>query len=143
MDSMRLHQHSRKSEEVSVRLLASFLLIALAISSHGQTLVVRGTVSTSTTPVQNASITFIDSNDTTSQFFTLTDASGNYQIGIVTSVKSNDNLPAGFELEQNQPNPFSSATAISYRLSAPSTVQVTIYNLLGREVKTFVLGMQA
>ncbi len=118
-------------------------LAAISFGVHAQTLVVKGTVSTSTTPVRNAAVTFVDNSDTTRQFFALTDVSGNYQVGIITAVKSNDNLPVGFELEQNYPNPFSSATVIAYKLSAPSGVRITIYNMLGREVKTFALGLQA
>ncbi|MCI0692606.1 T9SS type A sorting domain-containing protein [candidate division KSB1 bacterium] len=117
-------------------------LVVISSGAHAQTFIIKGVVSTSTTPVRYAAVTFVDNSDTARQFVALTDTSGNYQIGIITSVKSKDNLPAGFELEQSHPNPFSSATAISYRLSTPSAVQLTIYNILGSEVKTFMLSMQ-
>jgi glucuronoarabinoxylan endo-1,4-beta-xylanase len=121
------------------------IILFLAIISYGaraQTYVVTGVVSASTTPVQYASVTFVDNNDTTRQFSALTDALGNYQIGIITSVESGGNLPTDFELGQNYPNPFSSSTAISYRLNKQSAAQLTIYDILGREVKTFALGVQ-
>jgi glucuronoarabinoxylan endo-1,4-beta-xylanase len=119
------------------------LLAVISFGARARTFVVKGVVSTSTTPVRSAAVTFVDNSDPTKQFLALTDAAGKYQIGIITSVKSGGNLPVGFELGQNHPNPFSSATAISYRLSKPSAVQLTIYNILGREVKTYAFGVQA
>jgi hypothetical protein len=38
-------------------------------------------------------------------------------------------------LEQNQPNPLSSQTTISYSLESPSNVHLTIYDILGRKVR--------
>lgn len=118
------------------------LFAAISFGARAQTYVVKGVVSTATTPVRYASVTFVDNSDTTRQFLALTDASGKYQIGIITSVESSDNLPASFELGQNYPNPFSSSTAISYRLDKQSAAQLTIYDILGREVKTYALGVR-
>jgi glucuronoarabinoxylan endo-1,4-beta-xylanase len=117
-------------------------LMTMSASAHAQTYVVKGTVSTATTPVQFAAVAFVDDSDSTRKFSALTDAAGNYQIGIVTSVKENDILPLQFELAQNYPNPFASATAIPYTLGAHAEVRVTIYDVLGKEVKTFAPGMQ-
>ncbi|HVN47489.1 MAG TPA: hypothetical protein VMU30_01580 [Bacteroidota bacterium] len=66
---------------------------------YPQTFTIKGNVSTVTGPVRYASVTFVDSTDTTKQYSTLTDTSGNYQIGIVTSVKPHENVPTKFELE--------------------------------------------
>lgn len=74
---------------------------------------------------------------------TLTDTMGNFQFNLtITSVKPSKNLPTGFALEQNYPNPFSSSTAISYQLSKQSNVKVTIYDVLGRKVRDFNVGLQ-
>lgn len=43
-------------------------------------------------------------------------------------------------LETNFPNPFSETTTISFSLSAPSSIRLVIYDLLGREVKTLLDG---
>ena len=48
-----------------------------------------------------------------------------------------DNL-GSFTLMQNYPNPFNPKTAISYQLTAVTQVNLTIYDLLGREVATLV-----
>jgi len=137
---VKLNKHYQKNEAIDVRILSPFLLIILFINSYAQTLEVSGTVSTSTTPVQNASVTFVDNSDTTSQFCAQTNSSGEYSISIITSVSQHDNQPHDFNLEQNYPNPFSSATVIPYRLNTPSDVQITIFDVLGREVRKILIG---
>jgi len=43
-----------------------------------------------------------------------------------------------FQLSQNYPNPFNPNTVINYELANTSNVKLTVYDLLGREVKTLV-----
>jgi glucuronoarabinoxylan endo-1,4-beta-xylanase len=92
--------------------------------------------------VRYATVTFIDQSDTTKKTSVLTDTAGRYSVGLLTSVTTTDPRPAKFELEQNYPNPFSSSTSIAYELSAPADVKVTVYDILGREIRTFVMGDQ-
>lgn len=47
-------------------------------------------------------------------------------------------LPIHYSVAQNYPNPFNAATVISYELPIASDVQVTVYDLSGREVTTLV-----
>lgn len=47
-------------------------------------------------------------------------------------------LPETTLLYQNYPNPFNSSTIISYMLDRPSKVDISIYNILGREVSNLV-----
>ncbi|MDZ7261108.1 MAG: T9SS type A sorting domain-containing protein [candidate division KSB1 bacterium] len=131
---MKLNKQYQKKEAIGAWLLS---LMIIFMNSYAQTLEVSGTVSTATTPVQNASVTFIDNSDTTRQFSALTNNSGYYSVSIVTSVHQIDNQPAEFGLNQNYPNPFSVATMISYRLNKPSDVLITIYDILGQEIKRF------
>jgi plastocyanin len=53
-----------------------------------------------------------------------------------------DNLPVlpAFQLEQNYPNPFNSSTTIQYNLSTASDVTLTLYDMLGREVRQLFQG---
>ena len=52
--------------------------------------------------------------------------------------KSTQNIANFFPLFQNYPNPFNSLTTISYCLITEEKVQLTIYNLIGKEVITLV-----
>jgi hypothetical protein len=47
-------------------------------------------------------------------------------------------IPQTFSLAQNYPNPFNARTVIRYSLPQDSKVEITIYNILGRKVKTLV-----
>ncbi|MCF7740516.1 MAG: T9SS type A sorting domain-containing protein [Candidatus Marinimicrobia bacterium] len=48
--------------------------------------------------------------------------------------------PNQFELKQNYPNPFNPTTNISFIMPAQQKVKLTIYNILGQQVKTLVDG---
>ncbi|MFH1851274.1 MAG: T9SS type A sorting domain-containing protein [Candidatus Neomarinimicrobiota bacterium] len=59
---------------------------------------------------------------------------------IVVSISSV--LPRQFSLLQNYPNPFNPITTIHYELAIRTDVQLTIYDLLGKEVTTLVSESQ-
>jgi hypothetical protein len=60
-----------------------------------------------------------------------------------TDVKENKfTAPYKFDLCQNYPNPFNPNTVISYQLSGVSNVSLKVYDILGREIKTLVDGIQ-
>ena len=44
-------------------------------------------------------------------------------------------LPKRYTLHQNYPNPFNSRTTITYDLPAATEVTLTVYNILGQEVR--------
>ena len=47
-----------------------------------------------------------------------------------------------FVLKDNYPNPFNPLTLISYELPSDGLVNITIYDMIGRKVKTLVNGLQ-
>ncbi len=51
-------------------------------------------------------------------------------------------FPTGFSLFQNYPNPFNPVTTIDYDLPWDSNVQITIYDILGRQVIELANGHQ-
>jgi glucuronoarabinoxylan endo-1,4-beta-xylanase len=139
-------KHVRNSSaEYSVSALVLFVSLSFIVSvtAFAQTYAVNGVVATSTMSVRYASVTFVDKSDTTKKASVLTDTAGRYSINLLTSVMLSDPPPAKFELEQNYPNPFSSSTAISYKLSTQADVKVTVYDILGREIRRFAMGDQS
>ncbi|HTR80533.1 MAG TPA: T9SS type A sorting domain-containing protein [Bacteroidota bacterium] len=120
------------------------ILAAVPFSVSAQSFIVKGNVAIRGGAVKFASVTFINSSDTATQFSALTDSSGNYQLNLtITSVKPNNAVPTDFALEQNYPNPFSSSTAIPYQINKQSDVKVTIYDILGRKIRSFNVGLQS
>lgn len=63
-----------------------------------------------------------------------------YKPDSLTSVKSDDEfIPNTTHLFQNYPNPFNPETHIDFVLMERSNVRLTVYNLLGQEVKKLVI----
>lgn len=58
----------------------------------------------------------------------------------MTITVSGDIIPRQFSLRQNFPNPFNSTTAIRYDLPEASSVNLKIYDALGREIATLLSG---
>lgn len=53
-----------------------------------------------------------------------------------------DQLPKHFTLRQNYPNPFNPATTISYSLERRAAVELTVFNVLGQELRHLVATTQ-
>ncbi|RPI13705.1 MAG: T9SS C-terminal target domain-containing protein [Ignavibacteriae bacterium] len=47
-------------------------------------------------------------------------------------------LPESFSLEQNYPNPFNPVTKINFNIASSSFVELTVFDILGREVRKLV-----
>ncbi len=48
-----------------------------------------------------------------------------------------------YSLKQNYPNPFNPTTTIEYQIAKPGRVELSVYDMLGRKVKTLVNGYKA
>jgi hypothetical protein len=57
-------------------------------------------------------------------------------------IYNNAQIPKEYILNQNYPNPFNPVTTLRYDLPEQSDVTITIYNMLGRKVKTLVNSTQ-
>jgi probable HAF family extracellular repeat protein len=64
-------------------------------------------------------------------------------LSLVTSVEPTAETPRNFELFQNYPNPFNPVTALRYQLPVGGDVQLTIYDILGRKVRSLVHQRQS
>jgi len=61
-----------------------------------------------------------------------------FSTNYLSIVNPQDQNPvSSFQLRQNFPNPFNSATTIPYIIKHPSSIKLMIYDVLGREIKRF------
>lgn len=61
-----------------------------------------------------------------------------FKLTNVTGVDEITNLPYEFSLKQNYPNPFNPSTVIKYSIAKTSFVNLTVFNVLGEEVKKLI-----
>lgn len=57
-----------------------------------------------------------------------------------TGIEDRGEIPTDFELYQNYPNPFNNSTEIRFMLAERSRIELSIYDLLGRKVRTIANG---
>lgn len=61
-----------------------------------------------------------------------------YNSALVGVLNTSSILPSAIDLKQNYPNPFNPETIISFTLDKPAKVNLKIYDMLGKEIKTLV-----
>ena len=54
------------------------------------------------------------------------------------SVGQGDGMPNGYQMGQNYPNPFNPSTSIDYTVAQAGRVTITVYDMLGKEIKAVV-----
>ncbi|KXK45999.1 MAG: FG-GAP repeat protein [Chlorobi bacterium OLB5] len=57
---------------------------------------------------------------------------------MISSINKTNHIPAEYTLTQNYPNPFNPSTMIQYGLKENVNVKITVYDILGRIVKSLV-----
>jgi len=60
----------------------------------------------------------------------------------ITGLNDTGILPENFSLEQNYPNPFNPSTEIQFVVPVTANIKLTIFNLLGKEVRTVFDGQR-
>ncbi|WP_340106229.1 T9SS type A sorting domain-containing protein [Rhodohalobacter sp. 8-1] len=65
-----------------------------------------------------------------------------YSTDLITDIEPEEplsnNIPGEFKLQHAYPNPFNPSTQISYELPEASHVKLTVYNMLGQQVRVLV-----
>jgi len=95
------------------------------------------------TSSKSASYSFTDRNIKSGKYsyrLKQVDFNGSFEYSKV--VQTEVTAPAEFSLKQNYPNPFNPETNISYQIAEQTPVTLTVYDLLGSEVKTLVDQVQ-
>ncbi|MCF7833325.1 MAG: T9SS type A sorting domain-containing protein [Candidatus Marinimicrobia bacterium] len=64
------------------------------------------------------------------------------EVPVPVSSGIGDRIPEFISLDQNYPNPFNPITAINYRLPENSDVELLIYDITGKKIKTLVNDLQ-
>ena len=62
---------------------------------------------------------------------------GAYEYFIALGV-DNDGLPTSYMIHQNYPNPFNPVTTLRYDLPEDALVNITIYDMMGRQIRTLI-----
>jgi len=57
-------------------------------------------------------------------------------------IADGDEIPSGYKVHQNHPNPFNPVTTLRYDLPQDAMVNITIYDMMGRVIKTMVNNQQ-
>ncbi len=111
-----------------------------------------GPISIDTAATTSLEITFIAdttiSNQNAELIFTHNAASSPDTVLLTAEVITGldiaaNTLPQSFNLAQNFPNPFNPSTKIRYELPVRSEVELTIFDIRGREIRKLVNGSQA
>ena len=67
---------------------------------------------------------------------------GDITVNTAVSVNGTDPLPHTFALEQNFPNPFNPVTTIQYRLPKRTQVELAVYDIAGKKLRTLINATQ-
>lgn len=92
--------------------------------------------------VQDVTYRFVDKNIKTGKYeYRLKQVDYNGNVNYKTCGSTVEiGIPEVYSLSQNYPNPFNPVTKINFDLPAVSKVNVTIFDITGREIKTIING---
>jgi uncharacterized protein (TIGR02145 family) len=131
--------------EIKKHLRPLFFLLFLSTRPLYSQIILQGDViDNGSEPVDSALVELIDHEDTGRVFTDYTGPEGHFEIEITeTGFKGTPAYnPDDFHLYQNYPNPFNPSTVIVYSLPKPSFIKITIYDILGRKMKTLFQGFR-
>jgi len=92
--------------------------------------------------------TTVEENQSYEYWLTAVDVNGNESVQsqalsvTVLGLEGAPGLPAEFALHPNYPNPFNPTTTLRYDLPERAEVTLTVYDIIGREVRNMVYGIE-
>lgn len=90
------------------------------------------------TPLKsNSNVTEIKM-DNDNQLYLGTYTEGLFELDIVTSIEDENYIAINYNISQNYPNPFNPITKIKFSVPKSDIVQIKIYDILGKKVKTLL-----
>lgn len=117
----------------------NFFFVILCYSIIGQININGKVTDSDLSPINNALVEIIDNYDSTNYYSQATDAEGNFQISnIILDAVFNENIQHHNLILRNYPNPFNPSTIIHYELPSAESIQIIIYDILGRRVRNLV-----
>jgi hypothetical protein len=118
----------------------------LIVNSDIQSLTMRGTGEWTNYVYDSVGVTLNAGYDNTISFAATGNDFGNLDeitivprmLNAIASEDDQNDIPTEFQLYKNYPNPFNPSTTIRYDLPQRDQVKLTIHNILGEQVKTYV-----
>jgi|GEM_PF-4370019 len=113
-------------------------LFSICICQTNAQITINGTITDNNlNPIPAVLVEIIDEADTNNRYSDYTDASGNFTISNITSVDDNDSAtPGDYIILSNYPNPFNPSTVIYFELPGDEDIEIKIFDILGREVRS-------
>lgn len=123
----------------------NYSLYSVAIKNGGQVLVGTSSVLLYSNDYGNSWLE-IDAGETVIEIeqdqcenlFFGTNSKGLYKVDILTGIEEYPIWSESYFLSQNYPNPFNPITKIKYSIPLSENVQIKIYNVLSKEIKTII-----
>lgn len=109
----------------------SFLLLLLAFNSISAQIVSGKLVDHEGKALSEIQVTLYSAPYS---YTTVSGSDGSFVFNIITSVESENELPAGYEISSNYPNPFNPTTRINIVLPIAGNIKLEVYNILGQRV---------
>ena len=121
----------------TLRFIFLFILLFVFNIINGQITIDGTIIDSESNPISDALVEVIDQNDTSNYYSSVTNESGYFAISNITEISSRKfNLPSDYIVVRNYPNPFNPSTIIYYELPKSENIEIKIYDILGREVRT-------